>query len=71
MQQKCANGEGSICERKNGHWEGHYTTGYDPAASEPTRNKAQPEAKNAQVGHRGSRKVGHEPRKSLHTGRVD
>ena len=25
-----ANGEGNICKRKDGRWEGRYTTGHDP-----------------------------------------
>ena len=29
MTKKRANGEGSIRKRKDGHWEGRYTAGYD------------------------------------------
>lgn len=32
MAKKQANGEGNIRKRKDGRWEGRYTTGYDPAA---------------------------------------
>ena len=31
MPKKRANGEGSIRKRKDGHWEGRYTAGHDPA----------------------------------------
>ena len=30
MAKKKANGEGNIHKRKDGHWEGRYTAGYDP-----------------------------------------
>lgn len=30
MAKKRANGEGSICKRSDGHWEGRYTAGYGP-----------------------------------------
>ena len=30
MPKKRANGEGSLRKRKDGHWEGRYTAGYDP-----------------------------------------
>ena len=30
MAKKRANGEGSIRKRKDGRWEGQYTTGHDP-----------------------------------------
>lgn len=32
MAKKRANGEGNICKRKDGRWEGRYTAGYDPEA---------------------------------------
>lgn len=31
MAKKRANGEGNICKRSDGRWEGRYTAGYDPA----------------------------------------
>jgi hypothetical protein len=30
MAKRRANGEGSIRNRSDGHWEGRYTAGYDP-----------------------------------------
>ena len=30
MVKKPANGEGSICRKSDGRWEGRYTAGYDP-----------------------------------------
>ena len=30
MAKKHANGEGSICKRSDGRWEGRYTAGYHP-----------------------------------------
>lgn len=30
MAKRRANGEGNICKRKDGRWEGRYTAGYDP-----------------------------------------
>ncbi len=31
MPKKRANGEGNICKRKDGRWEGRYTADNDPA----------------------------------------
>ena len=35
MPKKRANGEGSLRKRKDGHWEGRYTAGCDPATGKP------------------------------------
>lgn len=32
MSKKRAKGEGNICKRKDGRWEGRYTAGHDPEA---------------------------------------
>ena len=49
MPKKRANGEGSLRKRKDGHWEGRYTAGCDPATGKPIHKsvlaKTQSEAK--------------------------
>lgn len=48
MSKKRANGEGSIRKRKDGRWEGRYTSGYDKDGKVITKNvlgKTQAEVK--------------------------
>ena len=48
MPKRRANGEGNICKRKDGRWEGRYTAGYDANSKAITKNvlgKTQAEVK--------------------------
>ena len=48
MAKKRANGEGNIRKRKDGHWEGRYTTRYDSKTGKRLIGRTQ--GRGAQVG---------------------
>ena len=45
MPKKRANGEGNIRKRKDGHWEGRYTTRYDSKTGKRIIGRTQAEVK--------------------------